>query len=347
MDELTNKDHQTDNGHQPFFSIIIPVYNAAGYLGECLDCILGQDFNDWETIIVDDGSTDESMSIAEDFNKKDPRIRIYGSVRNSGGAHIPRLRAANLAKGRYIVTIDADDKVDADFLQILKDRIGETDADIVIPEMWRLTDSGASKILPLDSFDSSIIWAGRDLVDYTLCNWIIPMAGFAIRPQIYLAADSNISSEDKKSIFADELMSRWILFLCDSVAMCKARYYYRVNEESVTHVNLPRLIAGRMHTCDGLIAMAIKAYGEETPTYYRALENKMYSAVGLLRTINRSKLNGAQRRDMVANISSSMKNFDFSRLKGKTSPRYLALMRLPAPLARIALKIIDPLIGKK
>ena len=346
MYELTNNNLQTDNGQQPYFSILIPVYNAAKYLGECLDCILEQDFNDWETIIVDDGSTDGSMSIAEDFSKKDSRIKIYGSAHNSGGAHIPRLRAANLAEGKYLVTIDADDKVDADFLQILKDRIDDTDADIVIPEMWRLTATEASKILPLDSFDASKIWIGKDLVAYTLCNWSIPMAGFAIRPQIYLAADLNISGEDKRSIFADELMSRWILFLCENVAMCKARYYYRVNEESVTHVNLPRLIESRMNTCDGLIMMAAKAFGEETPTFYRALENKLYSAAGLLRAINRSRFKGAQRRAMVATISSSMKNFDYALLKGKTSPRYLALMRLPAPLARIALKMIDTLMGK-
>ena len=144
MDELTNNNLQTDNGQQPYFSILIPVYNAAKYLGECLDCILEQDFNDWETIIVDDGSTDGSMSIAEDFSKKDSRIKIYGSAHNSGGAHIPRLRAANLAEGKYLVTIDADDKVDADFLQILKERIDDTDADIVIPEMWRLTATEAS-----------------------------------------------------------------------------------------------------------------------------------------------------------------------------------------------------------
>ena len=345
MNEPRNQGTPAENVKVPFFSIIMPVYNAASYIRECLESILSQDFEDWEAIIVDDGSTDDSLSIAEDFRRADSRIRTYTSPMNSGGAYKPRLRAANIASGRYLVTIDADDKVDDNYLHILYDRINATGADLVLTEMWKHTESGPSRILPLESIDTSRIYAGKDLVANTLCRWSISMNGFAVRRETYLAADSRISDDDKKSIFADELLSRWVLFISNRAAMCNAAYHYRDNEASVTHVNLPRLIKSRMQTSDSLIAMTAKAFGEESPTYTMSLDNKFRSAIGLLRLISSSKLSGREKRASVRTISDAMRGFDISRLKGHVSPRYLALMRLPMPMARLALRIIDPFIN--
>jgi len=60
----------------PFFSIIIPVYNVAPYLRECLDSVLAQTFTDWEAICVDDGSTDGSGAILDEYAAKEPRIKV-------------------------------------------------------------------------------------------------------------------------------------------------------------------------------------------------------------------------------------------------------------------------------
>lgn len=347
MNDLNDNPRHTSTDKEPFFSIIIPVYNAEKYLQECLESIVAQDHQDWEAILVDDGSSDSSLEIAEEFSRKNPCIRVFRSDRNSGGAYVPRLRAASLSKGKYIVTIDADDKVSPYLLKTLRRHIAKDGADLVIPEMWRIEGSVSYKILPLDSIDVSRIWSGKDLVGHTLCNWDIPMCGFAIRREAYLEADRMVAAEDRKSIFADELLSRWILFLSRKVAMCNARYYYRQNGESVTHVNLPRFIDSKMRTCDGLVSMISEAFGEQSATFELGLKNKMYSVIELLRLINRSELDRKQRGAGVKRISSAMKGFDFNRLKGKTSPRYLALMRLPIPLARVALKIIDPIIYRK
>lgn len=91
----------------PKFSIIIPVYNVAPYLHECLDSVLAQTFTDWEAICVDDGSTDASLEILETYSKKDSRVKLHrqtnkgvGLARNKGIAH---------AGGEFVWFIDGDD----------------------------------------------------------------------------------------------------------------------------------------------------------------------------------------------------------------------------------------------
>ena len=91
----------------PFFSIIIPVYNVAPYLRECLDSVLNQTFNDWETICVDDGSTDGSAAILDEYAARDHRFRVIHQA--NAGVSAARNKALGVAKGVYLGFIDADD----------------------------------------------------------------------------------------------------------------------------------------------------------------------------------------------------------------------------------------------
>lgn len=331
----------------PFFSIIIPVYNAADYLDDCLQSVVNQKFQDWEAIIVDDNSSDDSVEIIRRYAQEDPRIKLFTSTENSGGAHTPRMRAANLAASDVLVIIDADDKVSDDLLAQHYRKISDTSADLVIPEMWRLTDSESYKVLPLDSIDVSKSWIGKELVNRTLRKWEIPMAGFAVRRNLYLEANGKLSHDEKKSIFADELLSRWILYLCKRVTFDMSRYYYRYNAESVTHTDVSRFIDSKMATCDALISMTANVFGELSPTHLGALDNKFISVVDALRLVNNTKLSAEQKSHVLNRLKSAMSNFDLSLLKGRISSRYIALMSLPLPLARYSLKTIDFLLKTK
>ena len=93
----------------PYFSIIIPVYNVAPYLRECLDSVLKQTFTDWEAICVDDGSTDESGAILDEYAAKDKRFRVIHQA--NAGVSAARNKALDVAKGEWIGFIDSDDKV--------------------------------------------------------------------------------------------------------------------------------------------------------------------------------------------------------------------------------------------
>lgn len=93
----------------PMFSIIIPVYNVAPYLRECLDSVLAQTFTDWEAICVDDGSTDGSGSILDEYATRDPRFRIIHQ--SNAGVGAARNRALDIATGEWITFLDGDDKI--------------------------------------------------------------------------------------------------------------------------------------------------------------------------------------------------------------------------------------------
>lgn len=93
----------------PFFSFIIPVYNIEKYIEECVDSILSQNFKDFEIILVNDGSTDNSLGICQEFLEKDKRV-ILINKKNEGLAET-RNKGLNVAKGKYVVFVDGDDYI--------------------------------------------------------------------------------------------------------------------------------------------------------------------------------------------------------------------------------------------
>ena len=92
-----------------FFSVIIPVYNVAPYLRECLDSVLAQTFTGWEAICVDDGSVDGSGAILDEYAAKDNRFKVIHQP--NAGVAVARNKALDIAKGMYVAFLDADDFV--------------------------------------------------------------------------------------------------------------------------------------------------------------------------------------------------------------------------------------------
>ena len=114
---------------EPFFSIIIPVYNVEHYLEQCLDSVVNQGFRSWELICINDGSTDRSINILKDYSDKYAQISIK-TINNSGTA-VARNRGINLAKGQYLLFIDSDDWIGPDALQIIYDAVKNNPMDIL------------------------------------------------------------------------------------------------------------------------------------------------------------------------------------------------------------------------
>lgn len=99
------------------FSIIVPVYNVENELSKCIDSILRQSVEDFELILVDDGSTDRSGQICNDYGKKDRRIKVIH--KSNGGVSSARNLGLDIANGDYIVFVDSDDYVTEDYLKKL------------------------------------------------------------------------------------------------------------------------------------------------------------------------------------------------------------------------------------
>ena len=106
--------------NQPQISVLTTCYNREKYLAECIQSALNSHFEDFELIIVDDGSTDRSLEIARKFASSDPRIRVYRNAENLGD-YPNRNKAASYAQGKYLKYLDADDLIYPWGLQILWD----------------------------------------------------------------------------------------------------------------------------------------------------------------------------------------------------------------------------------
>lgn len=110
-------------------SVIIPVYNVAPYLPACLDSVLTQSYTDIELLLVDDGSTDGSGELCNDYACRDARITVIHQPNQ--GASAARNRALDEARGAFVTFIDADDVVHACYLETLMTLMQQHDADIV------------------------------------------------------------------------------------------------------------------------------------------------------------------------------------------------------------------------
>lgn len=113
------------------FSICIPVYNTSKYLCECLESVLSQSFKDFEIVLIDDGSTDESSFICDEYAGKYPNVRVIH--KQNEGLMMTRRRGFKEAKGEYFICLDSDDYYcRADFLEKVKDYIVAKKCDLVI-----------------------------------------------------------------------------------------------------------------------------------------------------------------------------------------------------------------------
>ena len=120
--------------NNPAISIIVPIYNMEWCMRKCIDSILAQTFTDFECLLIDDGSTDSSPAICDEYEKKDSRIRVYHKP--NGGLSDARNYGIERAQGEYTIFADPDDWVDARGLDQLFEKAKETNADMVMCDIF-------------------------------------------------------------------------------------------------------------------------------------------------------------------------------------------------------------------
>lgn len=131
-------------------SIIIPAYNAEKYIGTCVESILRQEYEDYEIIIVDDGSQDDTFSICTQLLQKSKKIRLLHQ--NNKGVSAARNAGLKTAGGQYIMFVDADDSVGEHFLREMSAAITEDETiDMVIGGFYEKSAAGARAILPFET----------------------------------------------------------------------------------------------------------------------------------------------------------------------------------------------------
>ena len=245
---------------QPFFSVVMPAFNAEATIRRAVDSLASQTYGDWELIISDDCSTDATPEIIREMASVDPRIRIIRTPSNSGSACVPRRLAVMQARGKYIVELDSDDEIPSGYLRSLSERIGGTNADVVLAHVCFMENGTPVRSLP-DETLSGYVGPGRRLFIHTLDGWRIPLLG-AFSAELY--REAYMDADEPDSFNADEITSRRILLKSRTTAFAGTGYIYHLHPDSITRsVTLRQL--GFLNSNRELVQMTAADFGIDSP----------------------------------------------------------------------------------
>ena len=210
-------------------SIIVPIYKVESYLHQCVDSILEQTFEDFEVILVDDGSPDGCPAICDEYAEKDSRVRVIH--KENGGVSSARNAGLNAAQGKYIAFVDPDDFIHRDMFQLLLEKAEESNADIVMcnfdtyyPPEYSGWKRASSAFLPTSM--------GRDTFAVFLAqpnNW----HSFVLWNKLYKSHVWEGVHFPEGYIHEDEAVMHRVVERCQSVQIIENQlYYYRQNISS-------------------------------------------------------------------------------------------------------------------
>lgn len=200
-------------------SIIVPIYNAEKYLDSCIQSVLRQTYTNWELILIDDGSTDKSGRIAEEYGFADERITVF--LKKNLGVSLARNQGIDEATGNYVVFLDADDELIEDCLAKTVNIAEETNADVVAGRSCENQEL----------FQDRIIWTGAEALENSLKDHLFTYSACAklIRREFIgktrFTPDIRINED---SYFVFQLLCKQNVFVLTNDVI----YFYRANSES-------------------------------------------------------------------------------------------------------------------
>lgn len=234
----------------PAVSVVIPMYNAEKYIGECLDSILNQTFQDFEVIVVDDCSTDNSRAVVESYVEKfGGRLKLERTLENSGGGAFPRNKGVKLSRGEYLLIVDNDDAITLTALEELYTIAKNFDADVVsctayyiVPDKFWHNAEFRHQLKPYSYYSGNLveeptlltndISARLQLLKYGKEKFLWNTWTKLIRRDLIFEHEFNFS----KTIIDDIVFT--ICLLCTAerfLLVPNIVNHYRVREDSISH----------------------------------------------------------------------------------------------------------------
>lgn len=210
-------------------SIVVPVYNAEKYLIECIESVLNQTSDNWELILVDDGSTDKSGEICDSFSKQYPE-RIFTFHKENEGEFMARQYGIGMCSGEYIGFLDADDLLDKEFVEIISKSIDKK-IDIVCFNFARFHEGGFSEYsnIKKETFknDSEMKALHKKIVSGEITG---SMWSKVFKGELLKNTPIDIAIVSKKKFGPDAFHSFTMMFSAKSVEFIdEVLYYYREN----------------------------------------------------------------------------------------------------------------------
>ena len=228
----------------PRFSIIVPIYKVEKYLHECIESILQQTYEDYELILVDDGSPDDCGRICDEYARRDRRIRVVH--KKNGGLISARKAGVEKANGEYILNIDGDDYIGKELLQNINNAIEITCPDLVAFGYTRVHNNGTHIDTIVNGMSPGLYSTKNDMQfrNGLIYNHSINRVNIgSLLPSIWSKAVKRsklaLSINDVPNEITngeDVAITFSALQLCDSVCVSTiSDYFYRTNETSITN----------------------------------------------------------------------------------------------------------------
>ncbi len=309
------------------FSLIIPVYNVEKYLRECLESVLCQTYGDWEAICINDGSTDGSATILEEYAAKDSRFKVISQA--NGGLSAARNSGLEAASGDYVLFLDSDDYLGKDALRIIADNLSDEDL-LCFSGRRFFEESGKyekADVLPQESFETGWEYYSKHALDKR--NFAFVCVVLRCYRRAYLLENR---LRFKPGIYhEDNMFTPLACYYAKKVKIIPdVLYDYRVRGSSIMTTRSLKHKEDILTIANSLAAFFVPQAGIEKTTVYKALTHH-YQSVFI------DKVSRKEERHLLSMVDWKLYK-TVSRTKARHRVQYLAL-RISPSLFRLIAKI--------
>lgn len=211
---------------KPVVSILIPAYNAATYLPQCLDSVLKQTYRDLQVVIVDDGSKDNSLEVCKEYTARDARVEVYHQ--ENQGVAATRNHLLDKVKGDYVLFVDADDWIEPDMVEYLTSLAADYNSEMVMCDRVINDEKPSEK-----ESEVNILQQEKAICDFLYHDYFV---GSLWNKLISRNILQNERFHRGISYGEDALFCWRALQKVNNVVVCnKQLYHYRMNEDSISH----------------------------------------------------------------------------------------------------------------
>lgn len=265
----------------PKISVIVPVYNSEKYLHRCIDSILAQTFTDFEVLLIDDGSTDSSGEICDEYAHKDSRVRVFH--KENGGVSSARNLGLDNAKGEWISFVDSDDWLVEDCYSIILQYANISCIDLITTDLNIVTNNEI-KVQKMHKWTDN---KHQSFIQYLSRTWLCP-GWILVRARLFMK--EGMRFPEKISVFEDfHLFVRLIYYAKKIINIATPLYYYRCdNDNSATRtINEKHLMDNFQIVYSDIIRFFNEQGGGD---YVRAIYSRiLYSSQAMVLDCNKHK----------------------------------------------------------
>ena len=264
------------------FSVVVPIYKVEKYLRQCIDSILTQNFLDFELILVDDGSPDNSPKICDEYAKIDERVKVVH--KQNGGLVSARKAGVAIAKGEYIVNVDGDDYIKQGYLLEFANAIDQYGVDIACVNCFKVIDG--QEIDKVESVNFSGFF-DKTKIEKELFPFLIEdINGASLQSAVCLKAFRKnlikpvLDSIDNSVVMGEDYAcAKPCVYLCHSIYFSdKYLYGYRDNPTSITKSKCSYDIYGPLTRAKILEKYIDMSQGDFKEQLYRITVHSLFNA---------------------------------------------------------------------